>query len=226
MLLSTRVSHFWQLVFFSCRVVSPCGANCEPVPLRTTLRRGGCAVRSCWISSFSVKTRSPSENLWTCRNTRYLSIKLSLSLSSSIVLHVNSAFLRNIRLKWISIFSYRFFGSWNFTMQFRPGHKWPRFNYTKSGGFEARVFFRPLHSASVMKTEANGKVVREKQCEVSQFQWATILFVNRKLEFFCFSFFFPPSPFKVKPRILQISYVFTLSSSPLLLYCVPIFWNV
>lgn len=112
-------------------------------------------------------------------------------------------------------------------MQFSLGHKWPRFNYTKSGGFEARVFFRPLHSASVMKTKANGKVVKEKQCEVSQFQWATILFVNRKLEFFCFccfSFsFFPLSPFKVEPRILQISYVFTLSSSPLLLYYVPIF---
>ena len=85
-----------------------------------------------------------------------------------------------------------------------------------------------------MKTEANGKVVKEKQCEVSRFQWATILFVNRKLEFFCFccfSFFFS-SPVHSKQNPEFSRSLTSLPSLPLLC-CFIVFssfemcnWNV
>lgn len=60
--------------FYLCiihRILNRCSANCGLGHIHTIHKRGEDAVRSCSISSFSVKTLSPSENRWTCRSTRY-----------------------------------------------------------------------------------------------------------------------------------------------------------
>ena len=81
-------AHEWGYrMIFVCvcvyRAADPCSANCEPVLLHTILMRGGVAVRSCWISSFSVKTRSPSESPWTCKSTRYPCKKTHFAFDAS-----------------------------------------------------------------------------------------------------------------------------------------------
>lgn len=59
------VSEMAVYCFFinSHRAVDPYSASCELDLIRTTLTRGKDAAKSCWISSFNVKTLSPSENL-------------------------------------------------------------------------------------------------------------------------------------------------------------------
>ncbi len=140
---------------------------------------GGDAVRSCWISFFSVKTQSPSENQWTCRNTRYLCDNSSLS-SFSIVCELLRSKLNSFGRDLSSAhcefpldahsfaFSVNFFWSLNPAVQSVWGTRGYN-SITQGVVFEAKGLFglknRPLHSASEMKTQTNGKVVKEKQSE-------------------------------------------------------------